>query len=126
MSGLNLVDTSGWLEYGAGTEQGSLFAPAIEDTKNLVVSVISIYEVFKKVLREKGEKAALETVGDMLSGQIVEIDVSLVLEAARHKLPMADSIIYASAQRLNATLWTQDRDFETLSGVKFFPKSTQP
>ena len=122
MSVLNLVDTSGWLEYAAGTEQGALFAPAIEDTENLVVSVISIYEVFKKVLREKGEKAALETIGDMLSGQIVDIDVSLALEAARHKLPLADSIIYATALRLNAILWTQDKDFERFSGVKYFPK----
>lgn len=84
--------------------------------------MISIYEVFKKVLREKGEKSALETVGDMLYGQVVDVDIPLSLEAARHRLPLDDSIIYATAIRLNATLWTQDKDFENFRSVKYFPK----
>ena len=95
MTALNIVDSSGWLEYAVGSEQGALFAPEIEDTPNLIVSVISIYEVFKKVHRERGERAALETTCDMLSGRVVDLDVSLAFKAARQKLPLADSIIYA-------------------------------
>ena len=124
MTSLNIVDSSGWLEYATGTDQGGLFAPAIENLDDLLVSVISIYEVFKKVLREKGERAALNTVGDMLSGRVINLDTSLAFEAARHTLPLADSIIYATARRYKATLWTQDKDFDGLEYVKYFPKLT--
>lgn len=122
MSDANIVDSSGWLEYFADSARASLFAPAIEDTENLVVPVISIYEVFKKVLRERGEDHALQIASAMQVGRVVDLDRGLALEAARHMLPMADSIIYASAMRYDATLWTQDEDFMDLPGVRFFPK----
>lgn len=122
MSDANIVDSSGWLEYFADSARASLFAPAIEDTENLVVPVISIYEVFKKVLRERGEDHALQIASAMQVGRVVDLDRGLALEAARHMLPMADSIIYASAMRYDATLWTQDEDFMDLPGVSFFPK----
>lgn len=122
MSELNVVDSSGWLEYFADTKNAGNFAAPIQDTKNLIVPVISIYEVFKKVLRERGEDIALHVVGAMRSARVVELSLSLSLEAARYQLPMADSIIYATAQRFNATLWTQDEHFADLPNVQYFRK----
>jgi predicted nucleic acid-binding protein len=118
----NVVDSSGWLEYFAGSDRASLFAPAIEDEENLVVPVICIYEVFKKVFRERGEDSALQVASMMQAGRVVELDVSLALEAAQHPLPLADSLIYAAALRHRAILWTQDEHFEGLPSVRFFPK----
>lgn len=122
MSDLNVVDSSAWLEYFFGDERAELFAPAIEDTDNLIIPVISIYEIFKKVLRDAGEDNALKAVSVMQSGRIVDLDRSLALESARHSLPLADSIIYATALRFEATLWTQDKHFDGLPMVRYFPK----
>lgn len=122
MSGKNVVDSSGWLEYLTASPRARHFAPAIEDTEHLVVPVLSIYEVFKKVRRERGERDALQVAAVMQSGQVVEIDTSLCLEAAHLDLPLADSLMYATAQRHGAVLWTQDEDFDGLDGVKYFPK----
>ena len=119
---LNIVDSSGWMEYFAGSARAKLFAPAIENTDNLLVPVISIYEVFKKVFREHGEDAALQIAGTMLSGRVVELDASLAIEAARHPLPTADSLIYAAALRHGAILWTQGADFRDLPHVRYFAK----
>ncbi len=120
MSGANVVDSSGWLEYLVGTDRASLFAEAIEDTDNLIVPVISIYQVFKKVLRERGEDAALQVASAMQSGTVVDFDSSLALDAARYSLPLADSIIYATAMRHDALLWTQDEHFKDLQEVRYF------
>lgn len=122
MKARNAVDSSGWLEYFADTSRAKLFAPAIEDAAALVVPVLSVYEVFKKFLRERGETDALQAVSAMRSGLVVDLDVSLSLEAARLDLPLADSLIYATARRHDATLWTQDEDFKNLPGVRYFPK----
>ena len=122
MSTANVVDSSGWLEYFTDSDRASLFATAIEDTENLFVPVISIYEVFKKVLRERGEDDALQIASMMQVGQLIDLDSSLALEAARHPLPLADSIIYASAMRHEATVWTQDEHFKDLPIVRYFPK----
>lgn len=119
---MNVVDSSGWLEYFADTDRARLFAKAIEDADRLIVPVISIYEVFKKVLRDRGEDVALQIVSVMQTGQVVNVDVSLALEAAHLKMPLADSIIYASAMRHDATLWTQDEHFKDLPNVKYFSK----
>ena len=119
---MNVVDSSAWLEYLAGTERAELFATAIEDTGNLIVPAISLYEVYKKVLRERGEDMAAQVYGLMSLGKIIELDASLSLEAARLALPMADSIIYATALRHDAALWTQDADFEGIQGVRYFRK----
>jgi predicted nucleic acid-binding protein len=100
-----------------------LFEAAIEDAENLFVPVISVYEVFKKVLRERGEGDALQVVSMMLSGQLIDLDCSLALEAARHPLPLADGIIYATALRHNATLWTQDQHFRDFPNVRYFPEA---
>lgn len=119
---MNVVDSSAWLEYLAGTDRAELFASAIEDTDNLIVPVISIYEIYKKVMRERGEDVAVHIFGLMNLGTIVELDASLSIEAARLPLPMADSIIYATALRHSATLWTQDAHFEGFEGVRYFKK----
>lgn len=122
MSTANVIDSSAWLEYFADSDRAPSFADAIEDTEHLIVPVISIYEVFKKVLRERGENEALQVASIMQGGKVIDIDSALALEAARHSLPLADSIIYATAIRHEATLWTQDEHFKELPNVRFFPK----
>lgn len=124
MSIANVVDSSGWLEYFTDSDRASLFASAIEDVENLFVPVISIYEVFRKVLRERGENDALQIASMMQVGQVIDLDCALALEAARHPLPLADSIIYASTLRQEATLWTQDEHFKDLPSVRFFPRQS--
>lgn len=118
----HVVDSSGWLEYFAGTERAGLYAPAIEDTRNLVVPVLTLYEVFRKVLRERGEHEALQAASAMQAGMIVPVDSALAMEAAQIDMPLADSIIYATAQRHGATVWTQDEHFKDLPGVRYFAR----
>jgi predicted nucleic acid-binding protein len=122
VSGRNVVDSSAWLEYLADTEQAVHFENALQDTENLIVPVITIYEVFKKVLRERGESDALLVASQMQAGTVIDLNPSLALEAARHSLPLADSLIYATAMSQGATLWTQDSHFEDLPNVRYFPK----
>ena len=123
---MNIVDSSGWLEYFAEGSNADFFAPAIEDTKNLLVPVICIYEVFKKLLVQSGVNEAQVHVSDMKQGKIIEIDESLALSAAKLsadlKLPMADSLILATTRANNAVLWTQDEHFKDLGGVKYIEK----
>lgn len=123
---MNIVDSSGWLEYFAEGGNADFFAPAIEDTKNLLVPVICLYEVFKKLLQQSGLNEAQVHVSDMKQGKVVEIDESLALSAAKLsadlKLPMADSLILATARANNAVLWTQDEHFKDLDGVKYIEK----
>jgi predicted nucleic acid-binding protein len=122
VSAANVVDSSGWLEYFTDSDRAPLFVAAIEDAENLYVPVISIYEVFKKVLRERGEDDALQVASVMQSGKLIDLDCALALEAARHSLPLADGIIYATAMRHEATLWTQDEHFKDLPNVRYFPR----
>jgi predicted nucleic acid-binding protein len=119
---MNVVDSSAWLEYLAGTNRAELFASAIEDTEHLIVPAITIYEVYKKVLRERGEDVASQVFGLMSLGRIIELDATLSIEAAGLALPMADSIIYATALRHDAMLWTQDAHFAEIQGVRYFRK----
>jgi len=123
---MNIVDSSGWLEYFADGGNADFFAPAIEDTKNLLVPVICLYEVFKKLLAQSGVNEAQTHIGDMKQGKIIEIDETLALSAAKLstdlKLPMADSLILATARANDATLWTQDEHFKGLEGVEYIEK----
>ncbi len=123
MKTANAVDSSAWLDYFADSGDATVFAEAIEDIDRLIVPVVCVYEVFKKILRERDASQALQAAAQMQSGHVVELDLALALEAARLKLPMADSLIYATARRHGATLWTQDEHFKDLSGVRYFPKS---
>jgi predicted nucleic acid-binding protein len=123
---MNVVDSSGWLEYFSDGENAEFFAPAIEDTKNLLVPVICIYEVFKRILQQSGVIEAQQHIGDMKLGQIIELNESLALSAAKLsvdlKLPMADSLILATARSNHAIFWTQDEHFRDLDGVKYVKK----
>jgi len=120
---MNIVDSSGWLEYFGKGVNGLLFAPIIQETTALVVPSITIYEVFKRILHQRGEEAALCAVGWMALGMVDTLSQELALEAAalslELKLPMADSIILATAYAHQATLWTQDEHFRGLPGVQF-------
>jgi|SRR5689334_14015860 toxin FitB len=123
---MNIVDSSGWLEYFAEGNNAEFFAPAIEDTKNLLVPVICIYEVFKRILQQSDVSSAQTHIGDMKLGTIIDLDESLALSAAKLsvdlKLPMADSLILATARANDATFWTQDEHFKGLDGVKYIKK----
>lgn len=125
---MNVVDSSGWLEYFADAPNADFFAPAIEDPPNLIVPSISLYEVFKRVLVQRDEDSALKVVALMQKGQVVELNASLALSAARtstqHQLPLADSVILATARAYQATLWTQGIDFEGMDGVNYIAKAT--
>lgn len=119
---MNLVDSSAWLEYFADTDRAKLFEEPIEAFDKLIVPTICIYEVYKKVLRERGEDHAIQIYSLMNMGHVVDLDSTLALEAAQHQLPLADSIIYACALRYDAILWTQDSHFSEISGVRYFAK----
>lgn len=120
---MNVVDSSGWLEYFADAPNAEFFAAAIENIEELIVPTISIFEVFKRVLAQRDEDEALQASAAMQQGRVIDLDATLALEAARLsatlKLPMADSIILATARTHGATLWTQDADFRDLTDVQF-------
>ena len=124
---MNVVDSSGWLEYLADGPNAQFFAPAVEDVAALVVPTISLYEVFERVFQQADEGAALQAVAAMQQGRVVDLTDSLALRAAtvsvELKLPMADSIILTTARAHGATLWTQDDDFANVKGVRYVPKS---
>ena len=123
---MNLVDSSGWLEYFADGRNARFFAPAIEDTENLIVSAVNVYEVFKRILQQRGEDAALQAAALMHQANIVDISSPIAMDAAKLsvdlKLPMADSLVFATARAYGAILWTQDSDFNGLPNVKFTKK----
>jgi predicted nucleic acid-binding protein len=123
---MNIVDSSGWLEYFADGPNAGFFAPAIEAMPELLVPTLSLYEVFKKVLHQRGEGDALQAVAIMIQGQVIDLGIELALGAAKvsveEKLPMADSVMLATAQAHDATLWTQDADFQGVAGVQYIPK----
>jgi predicted nucleic acid-binding protein len=120
---VNVVDSSGWLEYLADGPNAPFFAPAVEDAARLVVPAISLYEVFRHVLVRSGEGKALQAIAFLHRGRILPLYGDLALEAARlgveHRLPLADATMLASARSAGAVLWTQDSDFEGIAGVRF-------
>lgn len=120
---MNLVDTSGWIEYFFGETNSSYFSEPIENTSVLIVPVVCLYEVFKKVNQVADEAQALQAIAQMKQGKVIELNEEIALNAAkmslRYKLAMADSFIYATGQIENATIWTQDADFKELPGVKY-------
>ena len=123
---MNIVDSSGWLAYFADEINAKHFILPLSNPNTLIVPAITIYEVFKVILREASENDALHAVVAMQKGEVVDLNTSLALSAARlsleHQLPMAGSIILATAQEFKATIWTQDVDFKKISKVKYFPK----
>lgn len=123
---MNVVDSSGWLEYFADGPNADFFAPAIERTAELIVPTLSLYEVFKRVLQQRGEGDALQAVAIMLQGSVVDLDTDLALSAAKLStdlgLPMADSVMLATARSQKAIFWTQDADFDGIEGVQYVAK----
>ena len=123
---MNVVDSSAWLEYLADGPNAEYFSAPLEDTGNLIVPTICIYEVFKAVLRQRGEDAALQTVALMRQGSTINLTDDLALQAAKtsleYKIPMADSIILATTRANEAVLWTQDQDFKDMENVNYFSK----
>jgi len=123
---MNVVDSSGWLEYFSGGPNSDKFEVPLKDSSSLIVPVITIYEVFKVVMREAGENEALQVIASMQQGSVIELNISIAMSASRislkYNLPMADSIILSTAQSYGAVVWTQDSDFKSLPNVNFFPK----
>jgi predicted nucleic acid-binding protein len=123
---MNVVDSSGWIEYFTAGKNADFFEKPIRDVENLLVPTICIYEVFKRLLAERDEDSALLSVGLMSHGREVELDRAIAIDAAQIsrelRLAMADSIILATARAHNATLWTQDEHFKGIEGVKYVEK----
>ena len=123
---MNVVDSSAWLEYFADGPNADFFAPAVEDVERLLVPSLCLLEVFKRVLQQRSESAALKAVAQMQQGRVVDLDSTLALSAARIsldlKLPLADSVVLATTRAHGAALWTQDADFARLDGVKYAAK----
>ena len=123
---MNVVDSSAWLEYLADGPNAEYFSAPLVDTDNLIVPTVCIYEVFKAVFRQRGEDAALQTVALMKQGITINLSDDLALQAAKislkYQIPMADSIILATARAHEAVLWTQDQDFKDMENVNYFPK----
>ncbi len=124
---MNVVDSSGWLEFFADGANADVFAQPLADPGSLLVPTVSIYEVFKVIVSQRSESEGLRAVSMMQEAQVVDITTTIALHAARLsldlKLPMADSLMLASAREHGATLWTQDADFQGIDGVEFIPKA---
>jgi predicted nucleic acid-binding protein len=120
---MNVVDSSAWLEYFANGPNAGFFAPAIEKTSDLLVPSLTLYEVFRRILQQRDEGAALQAVAVMQQGAVIDLDAPLALAAARlsmdHHLPLADSVILATARVHAAVLWTQDADFKGMPRVEY-------
>ena len=125
---MNIIDSSGWLEYFADGPNASFFSRPLQKTGDLVVPTITIYEVFKAVLRQRNESDALQTVALMQQGSVVDLTAGISILAAKisieQRLPMADSIILATAHSYRATIWTQDSDFKEIDGVQYIAKKS--
>ncbi|MDP3518859.1 MAG: type II toxin-antitoxin system VapC family toxin [Pseudohongiella sp.] len=123
---MNVVDSSAWLSYFAGDGNAAIFSKPIEKLPELLVPSITITEVFKNVLRQRGEEAALIVTAHMKLGKVIPLDSDLAMDAAKygvlHKLPLADSIVFATAQKYAAVVWTQDNDFEGLENVRYISR----
>lgn len=124
---MNIIDSSAWLAYFAGEPQAKHFLELFNNPESLIVPTITLYEVFKVVLREASENEGLKAIAAMKKGKVVDLTLSLALSASKlslkHKLPMADSIILATAKLYDAVVWTLDSDFQNINGVKYFPKN---
>jgi toxin FitB len=122
----NVVDSSAWLAYFADESTAATFAPAIENVRDLVVPAICLLEVFTVVTHQRGDGPALQAVAVMQQGQVIDLDAALAVAAAAfgaaHGLPLADSVVYATARAVGGVVWTQDADLDGLDGVRYVPK----
>lgn len=120
------LDTSGWIEITHAGPNAEKFAKAVIGASSLFVSTISFYEIAKYTNRVADENATEEILTLLQQYLVTPVSHEIATLAAtlsgRHKLAMADALIYATARHTNSTLWTQDDDFEGLPHVKYFPK----
>lgn len=127
MPSANVVASSGWLEYFADGPDAGPFAAPLTRPEALIVPSLSVYEVFKRVLQQRDETAALQAAALMQQGRVIDLDSGLAIVAAKlsldHKLPMADAVILATARRFGAVLWTLDSDFDGIPGTRYFPRT---
>jgi predicted nucleic acid-binding protein len=124
---MRLVDTCGWLEYFTAGPLADAYEPLVSSgTKRLFVPTLVLYETYKFLRRTAGEEVALQAVAQQRACRVVDLDVSLSLEAAdfslQHRLAMADAVVYATAQHFRAELVTSDAELKGLPGVRFIPK----
>jgi predicted nucleic acid-binding protein len=123
---VNVVDSSGWLEYLAEGPNSQYFAEALEATTELIVPTLSVYEVYRRVLAQRDEEHALQAIALMYQGMVVDLTATIAIDAARASavtgLAMADSIMLTTARAFDATLWTQDADFAAIDGVRYVAK----
>lgn len=123
---MNIIDSSGWLEYFSNGPNAGNYLTPLSDTSSLIVPVITIYEVFKVVLREATENEALQAVASMIKGKVIDLSASIAINTSKlslkYNLPMADSIILATARAYECIIWTQDSHFQNIKGVKYFSK----
>jgi toxin FitB len=121
-----VLDSSGWIEWLSGGSGASNFAPAVMMAEKLVVPSVTMFEVVRWSLMKGGDVQAQTVAELMRRGTLVDLDAKLSIDAAVlarvHKLPTADSIVFATAKRFGAELWTQDPDFAAIAGVRYFPK----
>jgi len=126
---MNIVDSSGWLEYFANGLNAAFFSPPLLNTAELLVPSITLYEVFKTILRQRSESDALQAVALMMQGLVVDLNANISILAAKisleEKMPMADSIILSTARLYQATVWTEDADFAGIAGVQYIPKKAR-
>ena len=123
---MNVVDSSGWMEYLQDTPRADLFAAAIEDRNHLLVPTIALFEVHRVLSRSLDAALVNRCLDVMRLGRVLDLTdaraVAAAQIAARHKLAMADAAMYAIAREFDATFWTQDVDYQGLPGVRYQPK----
>lgn len=124
---MNVVDSSGWIEYFIDTANADNFAPAIEKTALLVVPALSFFEVHRYLSRTADAARRNECLDVMRRGTVVELTTDRAIAASdiaqKYKLAMADAVIYSIAQEFKATFWTQDVDYKDLPGVSYHAKA---
>jgi predicted nucleic acid-binding protein len=123
---MNIVDASGWIEFFLAGRNGPVFRPIIEDEANLLVTSISVYEVHRVLSRKLPEELRDTCVMLMRRLPIIDLTDARAIAAANvsieYKLAMADAAMYAMAMEHQAVLWTQDADYQGLSGVQYVAK----
>lgn len=123
---MNVVDSSGWIEYLLDTPRADLFADAIENRGELLVPVIALYEVHKLLMRSLPAPRVATCLDVMRLGRVLELTDRRAIAAAdtalRHRLAMADAVMYSMAIEHGGSLWTQDADYQGLPSVHYFPK----
>ena len=123
---MNVVDSSGWIEFFLAGPSGPLFKPVIEQRDKLLVPVIALYEVHKILSRKMPADVVASCLNVMRLGRVLDLTDRRAIAAAdvaiRHRLAMANAVMYAMALEHKATFWTQDVDYQGLPSVNFFPK----